>query len=115
MKKAVSLLTLISLIASVFVLPSCSLLGLALDAEHFPDKELRYSLRSFDSNGNGYLSKKELKEAKSLLIWGDCYDLTGIEYLTNLECSKESAFNVGDLSSVPGLGRCPGGRHGNPL
>ena len=53
MKKAVSLLTLISLIASVFVLPSCSLLGLALDAEHFPDKELRYSLRSFDSNGNG--------------------------------------------------------------
>ena len=29
--------------------------------------------------------------------------------------SKESACNVGDLSSVPGLGRSPGGGHGNPL
>ena len=27
---------------------------------------------------------------------------------------KESACNVGDLGSIPGLGRCPGG-HGNPL
>ena len=29
--------------------------------------------------------------------------------------SKESPCNVGDLSSVPGLGRSPGGGHGNPL
>ena len=29
--------------------------------------------------------------------------------------SKESACNVGDLSSIPGLGRSPGGWHGNPL
>ena len=28
---------------------------------------------------------------------------------------KESAFNVGDLDSLPGLGRSPGGGHGNPL
>ena len=28
---------------------------------------------------------------------------------------KESARNVGDLSSIPGLGRSPGGGHGNPL
>ena len=28
---------------------------------------------------------------------------------------KESAFNVGDLSSIPGLGRYPGGENGNPL
>ena len=28
---------------------------------------------------------------------------------------KESAFNVGDLSSIPGLGRSPGGGNGNPL
>ena len=27
---------------------------------------------------------------------------------------KESTFNVGDLGSVPGLGRSPGGGHGNP-
>ena len=29
--------------------------------------------------------------------------------------SIEYACNVGDLGSVPGLGRSPGGGHGNPL
>ena len=28
---------------------------------------------------------------------------------------KESACNVGDLCSIPGLGRSPGGEHGDPL
>ena len=28
---------------------------------------------------------------------------------------KESACHAGDLGSIPGLGRSPGGRHGNPL
>ena len=28
---------------------------------------------------------------------------------------KESACNVGDLDSIPGLGRSPGDRKGNPL
>ena len=28
---------------------------------------------------------------------------------------KESACNVGDLGSIPGSGRPPGGGHGNPL
>ena len=29
--------------------------------------------------------------------------------------SRESAFNVGHLGTIPGLGRSPGGGHGNPL
>ena len=29
--------------------------------------------------------------------------------------SKESTSNVGDLGSVPGFGRSPGGGHGNSL
>ena len=28
---------------------------------------------------------------------------------------KESACKAGDLGSIPGLGRSPGGGHGNPL
>ena len=28
---------------------------------------------------------------------------------------KESACNAGDLGSIPGLGKSPGGRNGNPL
>ena len=29
--------------------------------------------------------------------------------------SKESAYNVEDMGSIPGLGRSSGGGHGNPL
>ena len=29
--------------------------------------------------------------------------------------SKESTCNAGDVGSIPGLGRSPGGGHGNPL
>ena len=29
--------------------------------------------------------------------------------------SKESACNAGDAGSIPGSGRCPGGKHGNSL
>ena len=29
--------------------------------------------------------------------------------------SKESTYDVGDLGSMPGLGRSPGGGYGNPL
>ena len=29
--------------------------------------------------------------------------------------SKESTCSAGDLGSIPGLGRSPGGGHGNPL
>ena len=29
--------------------------------------------------------------------------------------SKESIYNVGDLGLIPGLGRFPGGGHGNSL
>ena len=28
---------------------------------------------------------------------------------------KESTCNAGDLGSIPGSGKCPGGGHGNPL
>ena len=32
-----------------------------------------------------------------------------------VSAGKESACNVGDWGSIPGLGRCPEGGHGNPL
>ena len=39
------------------------------------------------------------------MVWGFPSDSDG----------KESTCNAGDLSSVPELGRSPGGGHGNPL
>ena len=38
-----------------------------------------------------------------------------VEKLDNQAQTVESACSVGDLGSIPGLGRSPGGGHGNPL
>ena len=39
----------------------------------------------------------------------------GVLYTSSGSDGKESACNVGDLGLIPGLGRSPGGGHGNPL
>ena len=41
--------------------------------------------------------------------------LTPLPHPTGGSDGKESACNVGDLGSIPGLGRSPGGGHGTPL
>ena len=97
------LILLLSLIASAFVLSSCSLLGIPIDNEHFPDFAVFTYVRGFDSNSNGYLSKKEVENAKSFIVWGDCYDLSGIEYLTNLESLSVIHNHCTDLSGVETL------------
>ena len=40
--------------------------------------------------------------------------LTCIKGFPGHSVSKESTCNVGDLGLIPGLGRSPGGGHGNP-
>ena len=51
----------------------------------------------------------------------DCKELDMTEWLSlhNLivlnSAGKESACNAGDLGSIPGLGRSPGGGHDNPF
>ena len=82
MRKAALLL---SLLLSAVALTSCSWRGIPLDSDHFPDPNLYMWVRTCDMNQNGYLSDKEIEDAKSLIVWDDCEDLTGIEYLTNLE------------------------------
>ena len=39
----------------------------------------------------------------------------GVLYTSSGSDGKESACNAGDLGLIPGLGRSPGGGHGNPL
>ena len=46
-----------------------------------------------------------LTQQKYIFSWG---------FPDGLE-SKESACNAGDLGSIPGLGKSPGERNGNPL
>ena len=38
-----------------------------------------------------------------------------VEGFPSSSAGKESACNVGDLGSIPGLGKSPRGGHGNPL
>ena len=43
------------------------------------------------------------------------YDTTVMEGFPQWLSCKESACNAGDVGSIPGLGRSPGGGHGKPL
>ena len=45
----------------------------------------------------------------------DFYGLIGTVGFPGSSDGKESACNAGDLGLIPGLGRFPGGGHGNPL
>ena len=43
------------------------------------------------------------------------FALVGVFGLPQWLDGKESAFNAGDVGSIPGWGRSPGGGHGNSL
>ena len=60
-----------------------------------------------DSFQDSILQKK--KKKKHIHVWRNKVGQF------NQSKDNESACNAGDLSSIPGLGRSPGGRHGNPL
>ena len=49
------------------------------------------------------------------LINSEYYLCSGNKGFPGDSDGKESNCNAGDLSSIPGVGRSPGGGHGNPL
>ena len=56
----------------------------------------------------------DFHELKKLRI-DSCLQVSYIYLLPHSSDGKESACNAGDLGSIPGSGRSPGGGHGNPL
>ena len=68
------------------------------------------------------INTEEFKEKQSSMIlpccpWKSCSSelfLSSLGFPGGSD-GKESACNAGDLGSVPGLGRSPGGEHYNPL
>ena len=42
-------------------------------------------------------------------------NINNVRILLDSSASKEFACNVGDLGSIAGLGRCPGGENGYPF
>ena len=83
MKKNILVLLGVLVLFTVLVLIFKSLLGIRISEKNFPSWELMSSVRRYDVNKNGYLSKKELEDAKTLCV--DCSNLSGIEQLTNLQ------------------------------
>lgn len=59
--------------------------GIAIDETNFPDDTFRSYVAWYDTNGDEYLSEEEIASATSFNhTWCGIYDLTGIEYLTEL-------------------------------
>ena len=56
----------------------------------------------------------EMQSFVKKLYWG-VVDLQCCNSFPGGPVGEESACNVGDLGSIPGLGRSPGAGHGNPL
>ena len=54
---------------------------------------------------------RELKKLRT----DSCLQVSYIHLLPHSSDGKESACNAGDLGSIPGSGRSPGGGHDNPL
>ena len=50
-----------------------------------------------------------------MACWIETKTKTAIDHIPGGSDGKESTCNAGDLGSIPGLRRSPGGRHGNPL
>ena len=47
--------------------------------------------------------------------WSNKWEFSSLMGFPGGSDGKESACNAGDLGSIPGLGRSPGGGHGSPL
>ncbi|MCR5060116.1 MAG: hypothetical protein K6A80_03675 [Saccharofermentans sp.] len=73
--------------------------GLALNETNFPDEIFRtYLSDSFDINKSGYLSESEIEAIDSIVCDGmGISDLTGINYLTNVEFLYCSCNNIDSL------------------
>ena len=70
----------------------------------------RMDLEKIKQEKNGQLYVKSGKKKKNLSS-----QIGGLVAARRASDSKESASNAGDLGSNPGLGRSPGGGHGNLL
>ena len=63
-----------------------------------------------------YISSRALAdEATASMVQNNLIDLVKNLGFPRGSDGKESACNAGDLGLIPGLGRSPGGGHGNPL
>lgn len=77
-----------------------------ISAENFPDQEFRMCVTEFDTDGNGILSKKELKNVQEISVYSrNIATLKGLEYftaLTSLDCSRNQLTSL-DISKNKSL------------
>ena len=82
------------------------------------EKKSGYRLNPFRSSSpvrkSGTGNTAEVTEGKESFLW-ELRKVTVFWGFLGGSVGKESACNVGDLRSIPGFGRSPGGGHGNSL
>ena len=66
---------------------------------NFPDEKFRDYIETFDKDGDGKLSAKEIADVTKIVVnqRADIQDLTGIEHFTALETLNCSATGIGSL------------------
>ena len=74
---------------------------------NFLFKQLPQNFEQYFKNLKSFLPTRRVIAYSSMFVIIKCFP-GGSD-------GKESACNVGDLGLIPGLGRSPGGRHGNSL
>ena len=105
-----------------------------LKAEWYPHRP--HVLPCTTLHVKGHLSPASVQVAKNMktqvqilifMIWDSDWPIDGLQWsfaysspfpkigFPDGSDSKESACNAGELGSIPGLGRSPEGRYGNPL
>lgn len=73
--------------SQLYTVPVCAdEAGVPFDEEHFPDKNFRKQLKSFDTNNDGFFSDSELADV-SILKLSECgiLNMDGVEYFTSLK------------------------------
>ena len=103
---------------SLWAKVSCQTKGMVLQ-EICPGKQPREEehvafsteLKELFFNWNDFNPQGHLATSRAIFWWSH---LKGAVASLGIQ-TVESACNVGDLGLIPGLGRSPGGGHGNPL
>ena len=65
--------------------------------------------------GHDWATELNWSEIQKGFIFSFCIQMYSLKHFPGGSDSKESTCNVGGLCLIPGLGRSPGGGHGNPL
>ena len=79
------------------------------------ERSVRGGCNPFSLNDMPFFDLPALDIIYLVTSWSNKWEFSSLMGFPGGSDGKESACNAGDLGSIPGLGRSPGGGHGSPL